>query len=135
MLLYAYSMLLYACIMLLYASITLLYHCVLLLHAVCWYSAAAVCVFFMLLYASFADVCSYSLLYCCMLVLCRSLLGLCCFMLAYNYVDMIYACRCFIMHTPFGQCDTHKGTAEFVFCQHTPPSACVGCRAVVLMPL
>ena len=43
---------------------------------------------------------------------------LCCCMLAYNYVDMMYACSLFVTHTDifsplalFGECDNHKGTA------------------------
>ena len=40
-------------------------------------------------------------------------------MLAYNYVDMMYACSLFVTHTDiiiilstsFGECDTHRGMA------------------------
>ena len=92
-----------------------------------WYSAAAVCVVFMLLYASYMLMYAHILLlYCCMLVLCSSLLGSCCCMLACMLIRFMHV-RCFVMHTdalstPFGECDTHKGTAEFVFSQQTTPS-------------
>ena len=53
-------------------------------------------------------------------------------MLAYNYVDMMYACSLFVTHTDIflRGVDTHNGTSEVVFSQHIPPSACVGCRRV-----
>ena len=86
------------------------------------------CLFFMLLYAScmLMSACIL-LLYCCMLVLCSSLLGLCCCMLVYIMLIWFMHVLCFVTHTdilstPFGECDTHKGTAEF---QHTPPPLCM----------
>ena len=51
-------------------------------------------------------------------------------MLAYNYVDMMYACSLFVTHTdiiilstPFGgwTLTIPNGTSEVVFSQHIPP--------------
>ena len=57
----------------------------------------------------------YACIMSCMLVLCWYYVDVCLYyaaMLAYNYVDMMYACSLFVMHaTPFGGCDTHKGMA------------------------
>ena len=125
MLLYAYN---YSAVCVYYAAV---YICWYSAAAVCSYSAAAVCLFFMLLYAS------------CMLMYARILLSSAvCLYYAALCLDYAAVCLlvwfmhvlCFvtltdILSTPFGECDTHKGMAEFVFCQHTPrPSACVGCR-------
>ena len=116
----AWSAVYYACFMLLYACILLLLYAriLLLLLYAC---------FFMLLYAScmlmYARI---LLLYCCMLVLCSSLLDyaavcLLIIMLIWFMHVLCFVTQTDILPTPFGECDTHKGTTEFVFSQHTPP--------------
>ena len=82
------------------------------------------CICIMLLYA-----CIMLLYACITLLYACSMLVLCCCMLAYNYVYVMYAHR-HILSTPFGECDTHRGTAydEVIFSQHIPPSAWLWCR-------
>ena len=85
--------------------------------------------------------CRVLVLCCCMLVICCCMLAVCLYyaaicLLTINYVDMMYACSLFVMHThiilstPFGECDTHKGTAGHHLTRRlfSAPSACVGCR-------